>query len=181
MALSVHSGAFQVPILTAGHPCHTTLLCLEERVSWGLRFQAASYWVPRHIRAFNHYRARFLHHSQTVLLDTSLRRMPSSSSLLLLILARALLKSAETVDVGLGCDSSGGWEGPSATCNLSVCGLAFPDANGDSSDALLTREGGDVFGSLGDFEFLDNFSEWSTVSGTEFANNAHLLCSLCHL
>ena len=114
--------------------------------------------------------------AETHTVTTTIWEAPSSS----LILLGNLAESAETVDVGLGGDSSGGVKGPCTTSNLSAGLLAFPDADGLTLDALLTGEGGEVLSLLGDFEFLDDLSEGGTELGAVLADDSYLLCSLCH-
>ena len=47
-------------------------------------------------------------------------------------------------------------------------------------EAYLAAEGTTVSSSLSDFELFDGFSLSSTISSSVFAEDAHLLCSLCH-
>lgn len=98
----------------------------------------------------------------------------------LVLLASGFSQSAETVDVRLGGHGSGGGQRPGTSSDSPAGGLAFPDAASLSADALLAGEGRNVLGALGDFEFLDDLSEGSTVPGAELADDAYLLCSLCH-
>jgi len=88
--------------------------------------------------------------------------------------------STETVDGGLGGDSSSSREHVGSAGDLPVGGLALPDASGDTLDALLSAEGADVLGPLGDFEFLDDLSEGGAVAATVLSADSNLLCSLCH-
>ncbi len=46
-------------------------------------------------------------------------------------------ESSQTVDGGLGGHGSGRGQLIGATCNLFVCGLALPDADSESSNAIL--------------------------------------------
>ena len=52
--------------------------------------------------------------------------------------------------------------------------------NQDEMKAYLAAEGAAVSCSLSDFELFDGFSLSSTISSSVFAEDAHLLCSLCH-
>jgi hypothetical protein len=59
-------------------------------------------------------------------------------------------------------------------------GLALPDTNGCSFDRMLATEGTTVSGVLGNFIFLGDLSQGSSVSGSVFADDSLLLGSLCH-
>jgi len=89
-------------------------------------------------------------------------------------------ESTETVDGGLSSHGGSSGEHVGTTCNFPVGGLAFPDAGSDSLDALLSAEGADVLGSLGDFEFLDDLSKGRAIAATVLSADSYLLCSLCH-
>ena len=91
------------------------------------------------------------------------------------VLLALVSDSTQTVDGGLGGDSSGSGEHVSSAGNLAVGVLALPDASGDTLDALLSAEGADVLGPLGDFEFLDDLSEGGAVSATVLSTDANLL------
>ena len=98
-------------------------------------------------------------------------------------------ESTQTVDVGLGGNSGGSRKLVCSTGNFPVCGLAFPDADSKSLDAILhinehanleemlrfratrrlkpdsgsltylSTEWTHILGSLGNFELFDDLSE----------------------
>ena len=91
-----------------------------------------------------------------------------------------LSDSTQTGDGRLGSDGSGRRQHVCTTSDLPVRGLALPDASSDSLDGLLSTEGADVLGSLGDFEFLHDLTEGSTIAAAVLSADSNLLCSLCH-
>jgi len=80
----------------------------------------------------------------------------------------------------LGSHGSGGSELISTTSHLLSSSLAIPDTGSLSLNAGLSAEWTNVFSVLADFEFLDNLSQGSTISGTILSADSNLLCSLCH-
>ena len=91
-----------------------------------------------------------------------------------------LSQSSKTLNGGFGCDGSGGGELISSTGDLLIGMFAFPDANGDSLDTVLSAEWGDVFGVLTDLELLDDLSKGGTISGSVLSADSNFLSSLCH-
>ncbi len=56
----------------------------------------------------------------------------------------------------------------------------MPMKHRDEIKVYLAAEGAAISSSLSDFELFDGFSLSSTISSSIFAEDAHLLCSLCH-
>ena len=130
--------------------------------------------------------------------------------LLISLVSTLFPDSTQTVDCGLGSHGSGRGKLIGATRNLFVCGLALPDADSKSLDAILhiekqsdlgemlrlrdvwlpkpdsgsltylSTEWTHIFGSLGNFELFDNLSECCTVPAAILSADSYLLCSLCH-
>ena len=115
-----------------------------------------------------------------------------------LILVSDFTKSTKTVDLLLGSDCGCSWKLISTSGDFLSSLFAFPDSDSLSLDALLWKqnralltcnlkensylstEGGDVFSVLGDFKFLNDFSEGRTVTCSVLSADSNLLCSFCH-
>lgn len=63
---------------------------------------------------------------------------------------------------------------PRATSYCLSAALAVPDSNRVSLDAVLSAEGTDVSGVLGDFHLLDLLSERGTITSTVFTGHTDL-------
>lgn len=74
--------------------------------------------------------------------------------------------------------SSGGGEGPCATSDGLVAGLALPDTNSLALDRVLAAKSASVTAVLRDFDLLDLTTQRATVTGTVLAGNADLDCAL---
>merc|ERR1711893_109358 len=70
---------------------------------------------------------------------------------------------------------------PGTASDLLASTAALPDADGCAFQAVGTTEGWLVSFVLGDFHFLDDFTEGSTVTGSVFTDNTDLLGSLGHI
>ena len=91
-----------------------------------------------------------------------------------------LSQSSKTLNGGFSGDGGGGGELIGSSGDLLIGMFAFPDANGDSLDTVLSAEWGDVFGVLTDLELLHDLSQGSTISGSVLSADSDLSRSLSH-
>lgn len=77
-------------------------------------------------------------------------------------------------DGGCGC----GRVHPCAASNNSLASFAWPDSDTRSLHGILAAECAGVFAVLGNFDLLDHFTQWRTISCAVFTNNSNLLGTL---
>lgn len=88
---------------------------------------------------------------------------------------------SETTDGRAGGSGGGCGDGVGTTGNSLLAALALPDTNSLALDGVLSAEGADVAGVLGDFHLLHLLTQGGTVSGTIFTRDTDLLSALGHL